>query len=517
MYATSSILDESPFPSLSEQEEEDMHHARQLSFGHGDEGDEDGYGSGAEQGGNGARCDGMSEDGDGDGGRMDRGMGGYASGGDGRPDMHDRERHSLSYGSSGRDQMTQEGNMLRSGGARISPHIRPMQAMMMGGMGPMRNHFDFSHMDEFAEREREELGLNIKMGTASPMEISPGSGSLGGRTSNTLDDGKSGGVAEEGDLLGDLSHFSFNNNVSEPGPAAASVASSFDRKGMLDGESTLAASPGNQGGTSSNSEHEHFVRRRNRKLSASNPVPHVRRQAKLALFEGFGGGADPAGPDASFSLTSPAGHARSDEAITTKASRFPKNLITGSAYTDYPVPAAAPLPASRRERPYRFSFYSNALPATIHSRSLSELPSDNQSFSDLFAGKGGIGGEVGESSQAPTPARKLAPDSENGSFAARRNSSGKETPINSSDLSVPKPKQSLLAKAAGMANGGQSLAGDDSPQPPSKTASPEPEATTWWLDVLSPTDEEMRMFSKVFGIHPLTTEDILLEETREKN
>jgi len=42
------------------------------------------------------------------------------------------------------------------------------------------------------------------------------------------------------------------------------------------------------------------------------------------------------------------------------------------------------------------------------------------------------------------------------------------------------------------------------------------DANTWWLDVLSPTDEEMRVLSKVFGIHPLTTEDIQMEETREK-
>lgn len=40
--------------------------------------------------------------------------------------------------------------------------------------------------------------------------------------------------------------------------------------------------------------------------------------------------------------------------------------------------------------------------------------------------------------------------------------------------------------------------------------------TTWWLDILNPTDEEMKTLSKVFSIHPLTTEDILMEETREK-
>ncbi|KAI8131461.1 hypothetical protein DUD61_004883 [Geotrichum candidum] len=39
---------------------------------------------------------------------------------------------------------------------------------------------------------------------------------------------------------------------------------------------------------------------------------------------------------------------------------------------------------------------------------------------------------------------------------------------------------------------------------------------TWWLDCLDPTDTEMRALSKAFGIHPLTTEDIRMKETREK-
>ncbi|KAI7893136.1 uncharacterized protein EV154DRAFT_584034 [Mucor mucedo] len=38
----------------------------------------------------------------------------------------------------------------------------------------------------------------------------------------------------------------------------------------------------------------------------------------------------------------------------------------------------------------------------------------------------------------------------------------------------------------------------------------------WWLDVLSPSAEEMRILSKTFRIHPLTTEDIQAQEPREK-
>ncbi|CCG84420.1 protein of unknown function [Taphrina deformans PYCC 5710] len=38
----------------------------------------------------------------------------------------------------------------------------------------------------------------------------------------------------------------------------------------------------------------------------------------------------------------------------------------------------------------------------------------------------------------------------------------------------------------------------------------------WWLDVMCPTDGEMRTIAKAFGIHPLTAEDIRVQETREK-
>ena len=38
----------------------------------------------------------------------------------------------------------------------------------------------------------------------------------------------------------------------------------------------------------------------------------------------------------------------------------------------------------------------------------------------------------------------------------------------------------------------------------------------FWIDVCQPTTEEMNMFTRIFGIHPLTTEDIQTDDTREK-
>ncbi|KAL7268649.1 CorA metal ion transporter [Rhizina undulata] len=39
---------------------------------------------------------------------------------------------------------------------------------------------------------------------------------------------------------------------------------------------------------------------------------------------------------------------------------------------------------------------------------------------------------------------------------------------------------------------------------------------TLWSDIFSPTDAEMKVLSKAFGIHPLTTEDNMMQEIGEK-
>lgn len=38
----------------------------------------------------------------------------------------------------------------------------------------------------------------------------------------------------------------------------------------------------------------------------------------------------------------------------------------------------------------------------------------------------------------------------------------------------------------------------------------------WWLHVASPSDEDIKMLSRMLDIHPLTTEDIKMRELREK-
>ncbi|KAL1984754.1 hypothetical protein VTN96DRAFT_8695 [Rasamsonia emersonii] len=43
-----------------------------------------------------------------------------------------------------------------------------------------------------------------------------------------------------------------------------------------------------------------------------------------------------------------------------------------------------------------------------------------------------------------------------------------------------------------------------------------PDGGVWWLDVLNPTEAEIGALSRAFSIHPLTAEDIMTQEAREK-
>ncbi|KIJ37373.1 hypothetical protein M422DRAFT_781731 [Sphaerobolus stellatus SS14] len=212
-----------------------------------------------------------------------------------------------------------------------------------------------------------------------------------------------------------------------------------------------------------------FSRLRQRKLSQSNTPVGGRRgkTGKVALFEGNVNGILGA-PPASFVHPN-------DGRLAIAPSAWGLNPSAGQGH----------------DRPYRFSFYSNALSATIHARSLSELPAEGQTFEDLFIG----------SKRPRTPAPM---DSSSGPRSAR------------SAMNMPNPVQQNLrnnSPAPPVADGG--LGPDRKGQPPPPVED-DWEGNTWWLDVLNPTDEEMRMLSKVFQIHPLTTEDIQMEEAREK-
>ncbi|KAK0243117.1 hypothetical protein EDD85DRAFT_317023 [Armillaria nabsnona] len=211
---------------------------------------------------------------------------------------------------------------------------------------------------------------------------------------------------------------------------------------------------------------------RQRKLSQSNTNPRMRKGIgkKLALFEGNTGAVPP-------SLPGRLGTSFGGTQLPSSTDDLPTQVPHGILNTGH-------------DRPYRFSFYSNALSATIHARSLSELPADGQSFEDLFSGIA-----------APSPSNPHPKNDRSSAFTQpdRRQSSA---PRNGSHGYFP-PAEKPSYDNGNRITGGMMPNGHF-------------DGSTWWLDVQSPTDEEMKVLSKVFSIHPLTTEDIQMEEIREK-
>lgn len=222
-------------------------------------------------------------------------------------------------------------------------------------------------------------------------------------------------------------------------------------------------------------------------------------QRKLAMFEGSPYGASFAGDGVTAGGFEPY---KDDPATPRSVDAAARPLLTGATHQTYhgvqdvsdaarptqrsrahsqPTGGKAPnLPA--QDKPYRFTFYSNALPNTIHARYLSELPAPGQSFEELFSGVPANANEGGQGGTAP-----------NGGASASRTLETR-APGRSVPTSMPTGRSMLSSTH--------------------ETVQEEP--NTWWLDVLCPTDQEMKSLSKAFGIHPLTTEDILMEETREK-
>ncbi|KAK4218199.1 hypothetical protein QBC37DRAFT_7685 [Rhypophila decipiens] len=188
---------------------------------------------------------------------------------------------------------------------------------------------------------------------------------------------------------------------------------------------------------------------------------------------------------------------------------------------------------AEEEAPYRFTYFNEEFQSTIHSQTISELVQPEGSFRELFipdpplledsssdegddedmdhsaALQHVLTGQNGDSkvpSRQPSLAtttqqyldagreRALSPTGHGKPASDSKAGSGEPTPL---QLKSPEPSRSPL---------------------PSKPSKPPKygDRPVWWLDIYSPTEPEMRVISKAFGIHPLTSEDILMQEQREK-
>lgn len=172
------------------------------------------------------------------------------------------------------------------------------------------------------------------------------------------------------------------------------------------------------------------------------------------------------------------------------------------------------------EAPYRFTYFNEDFPSTIHAQTVSELVQPGGSFRELFIpdppeledSSDEDQHDVEEDDENDAKEEDLiifhepAACSRNGHSSNGGNGDKAHQPrrlVHSGSRSLPTDSRS-----------NSELPRPQKPLPPKpKRYGPQP---TWWLDILCPTDAEMRVISKAFGIHALTAEDIMMQEAREK-
>lgn len=192
------------------------------------------------------------------------------------------------------------------------------------------------------------------------------------------------------------------------------------------------------------------------------------------------------------------------------------------------------------DAPYRFTYFNEEFEGTIHAQTISELVPHNSSFRELFIpdppliedSSSSESEDEALSMQVPEGARTTgmispkAQGEENGSILSRLNTTQPATHQRSRSQE-PSRLNSILSQGIKPTSRNTSQArsaqnsGDATPQPtPGAAKKPKKpkygSRPTFWLDVMCPTSQEMQVITSAFGIHPLTHEDIIVQEAREK-
>ncbi|KAF4466893.1 metal ion transporter [Fusarium albosuccineum] len=189
------------------------------------------------------------------------------------------------------------------------------------------------------------------------------------------------------------------------------------------------------------------------------------------------------------------------------------------------------------ESPYRFTYFNEEFQSTIHSQTISELVQPGGGFRELFIPDPIILSDDESDDEdldpvaLPTKVRNQSSGADGDSRLHTRQPSMSTTRDNietrpegtitpSKDPLVHTTSQSESGRATPLGQksaDGSLLHAAQGPAADSKDKIIRyGERPVWWLDVLCPTEPEMKVISKAFGIHPLTAEDIMLQEAREK-
>lgn len=179
------------------------------------------------------------------------------------------------------------------------------------------------------------------------------------------------------------------------------------------------------------------------------------------------------------------------------------------------------------DAPYRFTYFNEEFQSTIHSQTISELVQPGSDFRELFIPDPPIlsDDESDDDDEAVSlPAKPQAPGGGDGDgeskISTRQPSLAEPRRDETSSPSRDAAAASGRATPMGIKSPDNSARREAAPVGPETTSTPKPvrygDRPVWWLDVLCPTEAEMKVISKAFGIHPLTAEDIMVQEAREK-
>ncbi|KAK3670610.1 CorA metal ion transporter [Recurvomyces mirabilis] len=166
------------------------------------------------------------------------------------------------------------------------------------------------------------------------------------------------------------------------------------------------------------------------------------------------------------------------------------------------------------DAPFRFTYFNELMDSTIHARTISDLQQEGLSFRDLFT---------------PEPielSSSESEDDEEGDDNGLARPSVQHTLQRHLSQHPPDSLHTGQDSNGGKRSPSASVAGTGSntPRARDESGTPRPRLNgkrfsakpTFWLDVLQPTEEEMKVIARSFGIHQLTVEDIMMQEQREK-
>ncbi|EKG22408.1 Mg2+ transporter protein CorA-like/Zinc transport protein, partial [Macrophomina phaseolina MS6] len=155
------------------------------------------------------------------------------------------------------------------------------------------------------------------------------------------------------------------------------------------------------------------------------------------------------------------------------------------------------------DAPFRFTYFNEEFQSTLHAHTLSELLQEGQSFRDLFIPEPPVLSDDSSDEEEAVPAHANGSDRRLASPIPE----GAEMSRQGSRISNHK------ASSSGETTAEATPAPSSTPKQKEKRYGPRP---VFWLDILNPTEAEMKVITRAFGIHPLTHEDVMMQEAREK-